>query len=98
MINTRAEIEEMLRDTGFGDERQVTIGAEVTWGQYVVEPRVELSGGRVVDDVPTLTLPQAVPGIRIDALVTIDPEGDFLITERLPATAPGETLLVLRHT
>lgn len=83
----------MFRDTG---GVRVMVGAEPTWGHFVIEPKVELGPAQVLDDVPTVTVPQAVPGLRVDAILSIQGEGTFRVAHRMPAQSPGETILVLR--
>jgi hypothetical protein len=95
-LDTREGVEELFRSTG-GVE--VTIGsgvaAERTWGHFEVVPEIELDGAAILDDVPTLMVWARVPGIRMEALVTIEGEGEFRVSRRLPGKSPGETLLVL---
>lgn len=93
-LNDRETIEEMYRETG--GERVTFAGGE-TWGHFNIEPKVELDHAQVLDNVPTLTVPQAVSELRMDVAVTVVGQGSFLVTNRMPADAPGEVMLVLRE-
>lgn len=91
-LNDRETIEQMFRDTG---GQHVTFEFGETWGHFAVEPRVELEGVGVIDNVPTLTAPQAVAELRIDMRLEIEDEGLFYINHRMPGSSPGEVVLVL---
>lgn len=92
-IAERETIEEMFRETG---GVRVTTRGDETWGHYAVEPQVELDG-MVLDDVPTLTIPQGVEGVRVDDELEVDGVGLFFVRSRVPASAPGEVTLVLQE-
>jgi hypothetical protein len=92
-LSERATIEEMFRDT---DGKRVTFDGGETWGHFVVEPQVELEDVGVLDNVPTLVVPSAAC-LRMDALINVEGEGFFHVNRRLPASAPGEEMLVLRR-
>jgi hypothetical protein len=107
-LTGRAETEADLRFMAFdGTLRRVKIGAETTWGQFEIEPLLQLDN-RIISNVPTLVVPLALASLLVqDALLTVErlQEDDsgpvietasYRITERAPGSDPGIVKLVLR--
>lgn len=97
LLTSRAQIEADIQ-VGLlttGTVRQVTVGAETTYGHFRVEPEVVIDD-TVVSNVPTLTVPLDVPGLLVDASLSIT-EGTFKIWRKFPGNSPNLVRLALRE-